>query len=227
LFNDPFYFEQKISNKLFYEKIQELRKEILFNENLINSFLTIFATKKSSRIYFDFPRLRAITTYGHFLDEARPAYYFHRDTWYGNSPSQWNIWVPLCEINQKNSFGFAPDYFFKEIKNNSELFKLESWNRKGGFQSLNSDANIDKVFPRNLMEIPCDKIHRFNLNENEGIIFSAHHLHGTLPNYSDSTRFSLEFRIVFESDLLTGNSAPEVDNKSKGSFLKEFNSKFI
>jgi hypothetical protein len=43
-----------------------------------------------------------------------------------------------------------------------------------------------------------------------------------VPNNSGLTRFSIDFRTVFEDDLLKGNGAPDVDNASTGTTLIDY-----
>lgn len=44
-----------------------------------------------AHVAYDVPRLRAVTSDGHRIPEAAPAYRFHRDTWYGNPNAQINL----------------------------------------------------------------------------------------------------------------------------------------
>jgi hypothetical protein len=44
------------------------------------------------------------------------------------------------------------------------------------------------------------------------IIFSGAHLHGTVPNRSGQTRFSVDFRLMHIDDLAAGRGAINVDN---------------
>jgi hypothetical protein len=54
------------------------------------------------------------------------------------------------------------------------------------------------------------------------LIFSAAQLHSTVPNTSGRTRFSIDFRTVSLMDLETGRGAPNIDNRSTGTTLRDF-----
>jgi hypothetical protein len=210
--------------KKHYQELQIIRRKIIQNPLIPKLFISLFSKSTVQKgFYLDFPRLRAITTYGHHISEAKPAYYFHRDTWYGNSPSQWNFWIPLQNITPLNSFGFATEFFNQPIPNNSHLFCLYDWNQSGGFQNLKKSkkTKTPQMYPRNLEKIPKDRISSFSLNKGEAMIFSAQHLHGTLPNRSHKTRFSLDIRVVMSEDLRLGKCAPQIDNFSQGLNLND------
>jgi hypothetical protein len=54
------------------------------------------------------------------------------------------------------------------------------------------------------------------------IVFSAAHLHSTVPNTTDKTRFSIDFRTVNLDDLVDGVAAPNVDSECTGTTLRDF-----
>ena len=54
------------------------------------------------------------------------------------------------------------------------------------------------------------------------LVFSAAHLHSTVPNTTVRTRFSIDFRTVNIDDLLEGRGAPNVDSACTGTTLGDF-----
>jgi hypothetical protein len=54
------------------------------------------------------------------------------------------------------------------------------------------------------------------------IVFAAAHLHSTVPNSSDKTRFSLDFRTVDARDLADDRGAPNIDSECKGTTLMDY-----
>src|SRR5271166_2107149 len=36
----------------------------------------------------------------------------HRDTWFGQSQSQINLWIPVYDVDASNSFEFFPSFFY-------------------------------------------------------------------------------------------------------------------
>ncbi len=54
------------------------------------------------------------------------------------------------------------------------------------------------------------------------LIFSAAHLHSTVPNTTQRTRFSIDFRTVSLGDLEAGVGAANVDSSCTGTTLGDF-----
>ena len=211
-------FEDKVSRDYFF-KITSSLKPKFSNDN--NTKLHIQNLLKELNFnlntnFFDTARLRTITSYAHTIEEAKPAFAIHRDTWYANSESQINWWIPLFDVNEKNTFSFYPNYFSIPIKNNSNEFNYDDWTNGGGFQS--TDNLKKQIFPEIKEEIPSMKEIKIPGNAGNLLLFSASHLHGTSPNLSNQTRFSIDFRTLDREDLNI-RYAPNVDNKSMGSIL--------
>ncbi|MCX7999498.1 MAG: phytanoyl-CoA dioxygenase family protein [Leptospiraceae bacterium] len=165
----------------------------------------------------DYPRIRGIVTEKNRSPLAEPAYYIHRDTWYGNSESQINLWIPLCDITKENGFAFYLNYFSKPIPNDSYKFYYNSWKALGGYQS----TNLNKIFPKPLIFLSKENATSFECPRGGVLVFSASHLHGTLPNLTNKTRFSLDLRIVNLRYYFLEIGAPNVDNESQGNNLAD------
>ncbi len=71
-----------------------------------------------AKTYFDVPRLR--TTHGDYM-RAGLALQFHphRGTWFAAPYAQLNWWLPVYEVEARNSMAFHPQYFSRPIKNSS------------------------------------------------------------------------------------------------------------
>ncbi len=54
------------------------------------------------------------------------------------------------------------------------------------------------------------------------MLFSAAHLHSTVPNTSGRARYSIDFRTVNLADLKAGRSAPNLDSHCTGTSLRDF-----
>jgi hypothetical protein len=212
--------EFSISRESHFKNLQSARKSILEYSNLENLIFPLLNDLglDFNDFYIDFPRLRAITTYGHTMEAAKPAYYIHRDTWYANSESQWNLWIPLTKVDSSNSFIFFPEFFNKKVKNDSDKFSYDHWQKEGGFQSI----SVKKNFPTNTEIISTEKTFAVELDKSEILIFSASHLHGTMCNTSDKTRFSIDLRITPKINYKQKKGAPNVDNFSSGDSIVDF-----
>jgi ectoine hydroxylase-related dioxygenase (phytanoyl-CoA dioxygenase family) len=69
-----------------------------------------------------------------------------------------------------------------------------------------------RVHPVPLEDISTSSEIRIAGNTGEILIFSGSHLHGTVANYTEQTRFSIDFRLVHIVDLLHGRGAVNVDS---------------
>jgi hypothetical protein len=214
LVTEPEFAEHKLSPAQHFLQISKLRQELYSSPTWKKNTFEFFQSLKLplDEYWIDTPRIRAIVTTKNQSPLAKPAYYIHRDTWYGNSQSQINFWIPLCDISRENGFCFYLDYFDKPIKNNSHLFNYEIWKASGGYQS----TNINKFFPTIQEELKSHKIYHVNLPSEGVLIFSSAHLHATNPNTTDKTRFSIDIRIVHKKDFHDKLGAINVDNFSVG-----------
>ncbi|HIB65645.1 MAG TPA: hypothetical protein EYO33_11205 [Phycisphaerales bacterium] len=158
-------------------------------------------------------RLRAVTPGLEHVEAAAPVFYCHRDTWYGNPSCQINGWIPLHAVDGRNSFRFFTDYFERPINNDSHLFSAAKFAGEGGFGRV--PGQVESVYPRALDE-PRGEYRDICCEEGELLLFAAAHLHQTLPNRTDSPRFSLDFRFYRDEHLQSGRGAPDPDNRSCG-----------
>lgn len=168
-------------------------------------------------------RLRCVMHGEHESTAAARAYAAHRDTWFGNPEAQINIWIPLLDVTDDQTFTFYPSYFDAPIKNSSGVFDYDDWMQTVGWQgakTVQQPADID--YPQVLEDIVDDKAFGFSAKAGEMIVFAASHLHQTVPNSSGRTRFSLDFRAVHMADHLAGKGAPNVDNASRPDALRDY-----
>src|SRR4030095_4698911 len=54
------------------------------------------------------------------------------------------------------------------------------------------------------------------------ILFSAAHLHSTVPNTSGQPRFSIDFRTVHAGDVASSRGAPNIDSECTGTTLRDY-----
>jgi hypothetical protein len=167
-------------------------------------------------------RLRAILHEGHRNPAAAPAYATHRDTWYANPRSQINWWVPLHEIIDQQGIFFYPDLYTQAVPNTSAGFDLDRWVARVGWQALRRPA--DAVYPEASVAPDPGRYPRREVRCRAGevILFSAGQLHGTGRNESGLSRFSVDFRSVCLEDHQAGLGAPDPDNRSTGSTLRDY-----
>ncbi len=166
----------------------------------------------------DAPRLRVVAPQMHLAPAASRAFYMHRDTWYGSPRAQLNAWIPLFDVTEHDSFAIHTHAFGVTVDNDSRAFDYDRFASRGGFQSA---EQIDAAYPRCLGAPPSDPLF-VCARASEVVVFSAAHLHGTTPNETRFTRYSVDARFVDVNDVAQGIGAPDVDNASRGSALADY-----
>ena len=118
---------------------------------------------------------------------------------------------------------FYPDKFAAPVDNDSEIFDYNDWVRDGwelkiGWQKLGADAR----YPRAALGADGGRAVGFSCTAGANLVFSGAHFHATLPQATGRTRYSLDFRIVDLDDHAAALGAPNVDNRSRGSALRDY-----
>ena len=174
---------------------------------------------------FDPARLRVIAHRGHENPAAAPVYTAHRDVWYGHPPSLVTWWLPLDDLAEEETFVFYPDSFARAVPNDSEVFDYAEWVRQGwslkiGWQDPESSKKAR--YPGVVGAIEPGPAEGFSCRRGDVLLFSGGHFHGTRPQATGRTRYSLDFRTVDLDDARVGRGAPNVDDRSRGSALPDY-----
>ena len=174
------------------------------------------------KTYLDVPRLRTMA-HGEYL-KAGLAYQFHahRDTWFSAPQAQLNWWLPVYAIESNNSMAFHPRYFAESIKNSSSDYDYEEWNRTGRQQAAKQVKEETRKQPTAEEPLELEPSVRVVPAVGGPLVFSAAQLHSTVPNTTDRTRFSIDFRTVNVDDLADGRGAPNIDSACTGTTLRDF-----
>jgi hypothetical protein len=174
------------------------------------------------RTFFDVPRLRTMA-HGEYM-KAGLALQFHphRDTWFSAPYAQLNWWLPVYDVRPENSMAFHPRYFAESIQNSSAGYDYDEWNRTGRQQAAQQIKTETRKQPQAEQELELEPDLRVVTPVGGFFIFSAAQLHSTVPNTTDKTRFSIDFRTVNLNDLINGDSAPNVDSECTGTTLGDF-----
>lgn len=200
-----------------FEHLQRARKVISSHQDALSFLLGKLIQQMGwslDHLVHDEIRLRSVTPRTHTIAAAQAALTTHRDTWYANPRCQINLWMPLFELPSTQSFGFYPDAFECPVANTSALFDFERFQKHVGFQG---DAGHHMaVFPEPVDELQASLAARFSMPAAGTLWFSAAHLHRTLPNLSNETRWSMDCRIVNRRDQRMAKGARDVDNASTG-----------
>jgi hypothetical protein len=174
------------------------------------------------KTYFDVPRLRTMA-HGEYM-KAGLALQFHphRDTWFSAPYAQLNWWLPVYEVEPDNSMAFHLRYFDQPIKNSSSGYDYDEWNRTGRQQAAQQITKETRKQPEAQEELELAPDVRVITPVGGALVFSGAQLHSTVPNTTQRTRFSIDFRTVNLDDLVSGNAAPNVDSECTGTTLGDF-----
>jgi hypothetical protein len=197
-------------------------KEALLNEPGFDDLLLAILDEsgfETNEVRFDPLRLRISYDGGYRKEINRRSNSVHRDTWYANSQSQINFWMPLHQVSASDAFSFYVDRFDLATPNTSEHFDYDLWMKTTGWQSnkVLSSYPTSEEDPEAL-----GKKLSFSAEAGQLLIFSASHLHQTNPNDSGLARYSVDFRVVHQADLASGLGAPNVDNLSRGDATRDY-----
>jgi hypothetical protein len=217
----------RLSDEEFFRRVGRLRKAFYSEEAFRAHVRRLLAEQgvDGGRTAFDPIRLRAVTHRGFENPAAAPVYYAHRDTWYAHAQAEITWWVPLHDVTEEETFTFYPDWFDRPVPNNSELFDYDAWAQHGialriGWQDPSHGRTHH--YPGQAGPLDPGRVLSFAASAGEILLFAGAHFHQTRRNTSGRTRFSLDFRSVDLGDAAAGRGAPNADNRSAGSALRDY-----
>lgn len=214
-----------LSDADFFTKIGRLRRQMFSDPGFRRAVREVLAGCgfDPGRMAFDPIRLRAVPHRGFDNPKAAAVYYAHRDTWYGHPQALLNVWVPLHDLAEEETFVFYPDCFARPVPNNSEVFDYDEWvhlDLRIGWQDPGAGARA--VYPSLQGPVPPGQVLSFACRAGQVLLFSGAQLHQTRRNVSGRTRFSLDFRAVHLDDHAAGLGPPNADNRSRGCALRDY-----
>ena len=172
--------------------------------------------------YFDVPRLRTACAGDYLRSGLAYAFKPHRDTWYSTPLSQLNWWLPVYPFESANAMAFHPHFWDQPVHNSSALFNYQVWNRTGRTQAGSQVATDTRVQSEALEPMRLDPEVRLVTEPGGVIVFSAAQMHSTVPNTTERTRFSIDFRTVDERETDRATGAPNIDGESTGTTMMDY-----
>jgi ectoine hydroxylase-related dioxygenase (phytanoyl-CoA dioxygenase family) len=150
------------------------------------------------------------------------AFHPHRDIWYSAPPSQINWWMPIYELNADNCMAFHPKYWSQPVKNSSSCYNYAKWNQESR-QNAAQHIKIDtRVQPKPEETVELEPQVRVVCDVGAPFLFSAAHLHSTVPNSSGQIRYSIDFRTVHLEDVWNRTRAPNIDSACTGTTMRDY-----
>jgi hypothetical protein len=174
------------------------------------------------RTYFDVPRMRTATSDDYLTTGIAYAFHPHRDTWYSAPVCQLNWWLPIFELESGRSMAFHPRYWKQGVRNGSANYNYAEWNRTSRFQAAQQIGKDTRVQPRPEEPLEMEPQLRIITPVGGMLMFSAAHMHSTVPNTTGRTRFSIDFRTVNLDDVKAFRGAPNVDSACTGTTMADY-----
>ena len=131
-----------------------------------------------------------------FLRIARPGIAtdnigLHRDTWYGDTPYEISVWIPLTETNEGSALRVAPgSHVWSEKEYPVERFERPDVEKGSAKHALGFIYNPPKRLVKEPKTIPLP------VKPGQMIVFSLALLHGQKVNTSVLTRVSMDCRLA-------------------------------
>ena len=172
--------------------------------------------------YFDVPRLRTSTSNGYLTTGIAYAFHPHRDTWYSAPMCQVNWWIPVYEIESGNAMAFHPAYWGRPLRNGSRDYNYHEWNRVSRFQAAQQVGVDTRQQPMPEESVELDPQVRVITPPGGVLAFSAAHLHSSVPNFTGTTRLSIDFRTVHLDDVANRVGAPNYDSECTGTTMGDY-----
>jgi len=143
------------------------------------------------------------------------------DTWYSAPMCQINWWIPIFDITPRNCMAFYPGYFSHTLRNSSETYNYQKWNELGRTDAASHVRSDSREQPKPKQKIEGQGTHLICPPAGM-ILFSAAHLHETVPNTSGIARYSIDFRTVHLDDVLAHNGARNLDSRCTGTTMRDY-----
>jgi hypothetical protein len=222
--HDPRKIQDKLAVERCVEVLAELKPKFIHHPKSKEFIQGMLAERGCdlSKTYFDVPRLRTAFPSDYLSSGIAYAFHPHRDTWYSAPFSQINWWMPVYDVDPDNIMAFHTPYWKQPVVNSSNTYNYYEWNRtsrQGAAQHVKVDTRVQ---PRAQSEVQQDPQLRVIANVGAPMLFSAAHLHSTVPNTCGVTRYSIDFRTVHLDDVWNKCGAPNIDSAATGTTMHDY-----
>ena len=123
---------------------------------------------------------------------------------------------------RRTAWRSIPSYFANAIENSSHTYNYYRWNKENRAAAAQQIGTDTRVQPRMTSQVDLAPEVRVATPVGGIQIFSGQQLHATVPNTTEVTRFSIDFRTVHRGDLERGLGAPRIDSQCTGTSLRDF-----
>jgi len=173
------------------------------------------------RTYWDPIRLRVVPPIESHAGPQIGRIGVHRDTWGSNVLQQTNWWTTLRPLSALRTIAFYPRYWERPIANNSADWDLDAVRER---RRRGERVEELPIVPEPTEPVDTEAELRIVVEPGDFLCFSGAHLHASVPNTSDATRYSVELRTVNADDLTADRGAPNLDGRAPAVPLEWFRS---
>lgn len=195
------------------DAIQALRKSVQDDSEIREQIKRMFAAvgMHAGDNYDDGLKLRAQLPHSESGLRGVAPLSAHRDTWGSNVMAQTNWWAPVFPITPERTIALFPAWFERPVTNDSTGWDFAEMVRRIKQEGYYSDYPL---LPTATHPPAWHDALAISIEPGDLMAFSGAHLHASVPNTTDRTRFSFEIRTVNATDATAGRGAPNVDGKA-------------
>ena len=117
---------------------------------------------------------------------------------------------------------FHPAFWSNPVKNSSAGYNYQEWVAHSRFIAAQQIGKDSREQPKAQEEIDLDPQVRIVTPPGGMTVFSGAHLHSSVPNTSDRTRISIDFRTVHLDDVRDRRGAPNFDSRCTGTTMGDY-----
>ena len=117
---------------------------------------------------------------------------------------------------------FHPYYWDHPIKNSSHIYNYQEWVKNSRFIAAKQVKKDTREQPKAQQEMQLDPQVRVIAPPGGVTIFSAAQMHSSIPNITDVTRISIDFRTVHFADVTGKRGAPNIDSACTGTTMGDY-----
>jgi ectoine hydroxylase-related dioxygenase (phytanoyl-CoA dioxygenase family) len=128
----------------------------------------------------------------------------------------------VYDIEPNNAMAFHLRYWDRPLRNGSRDYNYAEWNRVSRVSAAQHIKTDTRPQPKPEEPVEMDPQVRLICRAGGVILFSGAHLHSTVPNTTDYTRFSIDFRTVHLGDVRERRGAHNVDSACTGTTMGDY-----
>ena len=211
---DPVYAQQVLGKADFIAKTSQVQDDFKRDHKAKQLFFKVLKEcgLDTQSAYYDHFPLRVVPANHQHNTSHRSSVSHHRDTWGSNLQAQQNWWAPIFPLSEERTIAFFPDYWSKPLANNTKSWSFDNYLAKRKVAQKQSEVGYP-IAPTANEAVDESKIIKLIIEPGDVLNFASAHLHASVPNTTDTARFSVEMRTLSLADIYENRAAPNIDNE--------------